>query len=95
MANIIDASTLDLTERVVAINRVSKTVKGGRIFKFSAIVQRGKCFPVLLFVARLIFHGEMQQLVDSLHTKAYIVRCENGGGDRGSLSVIDQKSCDD
>ena len=41
MANIIDASTLDLTERVVAINRVSKTVKGGRIFKFSAIVVVG------------------------------------------------------
>ncbi|MBR2152370.1 MAG: 30S ribosomal protein S5 [Clostridia bacterium] len=41
MANMIDASTLDLTERVVAINRVSKTVKGGRIFKFSAIVVVG------------------------------------------------------
>lgn len=41
MATIIDASTLDLTERVVAINRVSKTVKGGRIFKFSAIVVVG------------------------------------------------------
>ena len=35
------ASTIDLTERVVAINRVSKTVKGGRIFKFSAIVVVG------------------------------------------------------
>ena len=41
MASKIDASTLDLTERVVAINRVSKTVKGGRIFKFSAIVVVG------------------------------------------------------
>ena len=41
MANNIDASTLDLTERVVAINRVSKTVKRGRIFKFSAIVVVG------------------------------------------------------
>ena len=37
MAMKIDASTLDLKERVVAINRVSKTVKGGRIFKFAAL----------------------------------------------------------
>ncbi len=36
-----DASTLDLKEKVVAINRVSKTVKGGRIFKFAAIVVVG------------------------------------------------------
>ena len=41
MATGIDATTLDLQERVVAINRVSKTVKGGRIMKFSALVVVG------------------------------------------------------
>ena len=38
---LLDASNYELSERVVALNRVSKTVKGGRIMKFSALVVVG------------------------------------------------------
>ena len=37
----IDANTLDIKEKVVALNRVSKTVKGGRTSRFSALVVVG------------------------------------------------------
>lgn len=37
----IDASTLDLKEKLVCVNRVSKTVKGGRTMRFSALIVVG------------------------------------------------------
>ena len=41
MANKINAAELDLQEQLVALNRVSKTVKGGRIARFAAIMVVG------------------------------------------------------
>lgn len=41
MGKRIDASTMELEEKLVALNRVSKTVKGGRISRFTAIMVVG------------------------------------------------------
>ena len=41
MANKINAAELELQEQLVVLNRVSKTVKGGRIARFAAIMVVG------------------------------------------------------
>ena len=61
MANNIDAATLDLKEKVVATNRVSKTVKGGRIYKYSAVVVVGDCAGTVG-----LGHGKAQEAPDAV-----------------------------
>jgi len=41
LAQLIDASVLDIKEKVVKLSRVAKTVKGGRSMRFSALVVVG------------------------------------------------------
>ena len=40
--SIIDVSQLELNDKVVAIKRVTKTVKGGRNMRFTALVVVGE-----------------------------------------------------
>ena len=41
MAQLIDASVLDIKEKLVKLSRVAKVVKGGKIFRFSALIVIG------------------------------------------------------
>ena len=51
---IIDASQLELNDKVVSIKRVSKTVKGGRTMRFTALVVVGDGSSV--FIAEFLIN---------------------------------------
>ena len=51
---IIDASQLELTDKVVAIKRVSKNVTGGRTMRFTALVVVGDGNGCLLYTSRCV-----------------------------------------
>lgn len=95
--NKIDASTLDLKDKVVTIKRVTKVVKGGRTFRFAALVvvgdQNGHV-GVGLGKAMEIPDAIRKGKDDAIKNLIYVERNENNSiyheiyGEFGSASVL-------
>ena len=97
MRNKIDASTLDLQDKVVTLKRVTKVVKGGRTFHFTALVVVGDengHVGVGLGKATEIPDAIRKGKEDAMKNLIYVERNENNSiyheiyGKFGSSSVL-------
>ena len=97
MRNKIDARTLDLQDKVVTLKRVTKVVKGGRTFRFTALVVVGDengHVGVGLGKATEIPDAIRKGKEDAMKNLIYVERNENNSiyheiyGKFGSSSVL-------
>ena len=97
MRNKIDASTLELKDKVVTLKRVTKVVKGGRTFRFTALVVVGDengHVGVGLGKATEIPDAIRKGKEDAMKNLIYVERNENNSiyheiyGKFGSSSVL-------
>ena len=65
MATPINANDLDLTDRVVNINRVAKVVKGGRRFSFAALAREHQIREAVFNRNGFLYHGRVKALADA------------------------------